>query len=461
MHENLRTQDAREIEEQTRDTWRGEIKKNKRPRKFWIVVALCSFVGGSDWQFVNEGQPVTLAPGFTGLKEEDLIQCMFGNEEVLIAEMDLKTNRTSVFEDVFDGIFRDRLQMDRDGSLSITTTTVEHGGAYLFRTTDMNSTFILGVYEGNRVKHAKTGESVALSSGRREISKDDEIQWKFDDKTVAEIVEKNNIFIIHEDVLNNSYINRLRLDNKTGTLTIIDSRPEDTRLYHVYSNFFGLTFALFVYEEISATEGDSLSLRSDVWINQSFRWVFGDEDTLVAEMEDFGSVTVHDDVLNGTFRDRLKLNNRTGALTISDIRAEHAGNYRFYHYLQPWGAFHVSVHARPPVPVVTKDCSSSSRQICSLLCSVDVSDVTLSWFKGDTLISSINGSELRIDLSLPLEDQRNISCAVNSIQTSHVDVSQLCKLCAERLLCCDSAGTLTGLVLSVLVAVALVLVVAV
>uniref|UniRef100_A0A8C1LEY9 Ig-like domain-containing protein n=1 Tax=Cyprinus carpio TaxID=7962 RepID=A0A8C1LEY9_CYPCA len=193
-------------------------------------------------------------------------------------------------------------------------------------------------------------------------------------------------------------------------------------------------------------EGDSVTLNIDdtqIREDDYILWKFGAEKSIIAQIRrDFGVFNT----FNGPderFRDRLKLDKQTGSLTITNITTQHAGDYKLEIHRAKLSSktFSVSVYARLPVPNITRDCSSSSsssQQNCSLLCSVvNVGHVTLSWYKGNSLLSSISVSDLSISLSLPLEveyqDKNSYSCVLNnpiSNQTTHLNITQLCQPCA-------------------------------
>uniref|UniRef100_A0A8C1MC76 Ig-like domain-containing protein n=1 Tax=Cyprinus carpio TaxID=7962 RepID=A0A8C1MC76_CYPCA len=193
-------------------------------------------------------------------------------------------------------------------------------------------------------------------------------------------------------------------------------------------------------------EGDSVTLHADdtdIQRKDLIMWKFGPKDILIAQINRKNNKrTIFYDSADERFRDRLKLD-QTGSLIITNTRNTDSGLYKVHSSRSetPLNTFSLTVYAPPPIPVFTRDssqCSSSS--YCSLVCSVvNVSAVTLSWYKGNSLLSSISESDLSISLSLPLEveyqDKNTYSCVLNnpiSNQTTHLDISEVCQTCAAH-----------------------------
>ncbi|KAK7136670.1 hypothetical protein R3I93_016879 [Phoxinus phoxinus] len=184
-------------------------------------------------------------------------------------------------------------------------------------------------------------------------------------------------------------------------------------------------------------EGVSVTLNTDVTEipeDEDILWKYGAENSLIARISKTDAVfSTYEDVPDGRFRDRLKLDDQTGSLTITHTTTEHTGVYK----LEISGAkrssktFNVSVYARLPVPVIIRNsshCSSSSSSSCSLV---------------------------------EYQDKNTYSCVLNnpiSNQTTHLDIHTLCHTCAGtaegHAPCCDSVESVLRLVVTALMGVA-------
>ncbi len=74
-------------------------------------------------------------------------------------------------------------------------------------------------------------------------------------------------------------------------------------------------------------EGDSVTLQSDateIHEDEDILWYFGDKKSVIAKIN---RETKTDNGTDERFRDRLKLDDQTGSLTITNITIEHAGCY--------------------------------------------------------------------------------------------------------------------------------------
>ncbi|XP_059424889.1 uncharacterized protein LOC132159402 [Carassius carassius] len=320
------------------------------------------------------------------------------------------------------------------------------------------------------------GEFVTLNAGFTPIKPGDWIHWSFENNMIVDTNVTTGSMTVYDNVLDGRFRDRLKLDSQTGSLTITNITTKNAGYYSVStSEPMRITYSLTVYagKSVSVTEGDSVTLESGLTeiSENSIQWETETKNQLNSLIAAINRAAGMFSTFNGAFgilRDRLKLDNQTGSLTITNITTEQAGLY-VLRLTKQSKAFRVSVYVRLPVPVISSNStncssssSSSSSSYCSLLCSVvNVSHVTLSWYKGNSLLSSISVSDLSISLSLPLEveyqDKNSYSCVINnpsSNQTQHLDISKLCQTCSGSVHCCGSTEAVIRLVLSALVGVA-------
>ncbi|XP_067308290.1 natural killer cell receptor 2B4-like isoform X2 [Pseudorasbora parva] len=218
-------------------------------------------------------------------------------------------------------------------------------------------------------------------------------------------------------------------------------------------------------ETVSVLVGDSVTLDTEIENikrNDDLLWKFGPNSTLIAKIIKWSymfSIFVSGQL---PFRDRLQLDHQTGSLTIKNTRSEHSGVYKLT-IISGRKTFNKSyslkIYAPLPIPIIhsvsvqnsteprqinSKDLDRSLAPACALMCSVkNATGATLSLYKGNDLVSSVNSSDFNSNLSLPLDmeyhDDNTYSCVVNnpfSNQTTLLNVTDLCKLPSDSLLYC-------------------------
>uniref|UniRef100_A0A8C1M6W5 Immunoglobulin domain-containing protein n=1 Tax=Cyprinus carpio TaxID=7962 RepID=A0A8C1M6W5_CYPCA len=307
---------------------------------------------------VKEGDPVTLhVPQIQG---DELIVWRFGDEEKLIAKADIENKSSPLY---YEERFRDRLKVnDQTGSLIITNTRTTDSGLYTAKISSNKQTsykrFTVTVndsgYSGGAVagivvgvlllaaaaagvmyfylRSMLAGDYVTLNPDT-EIQTGDEILWLFgaEDTLIAEIKGETREMKTYKGP-DEIFMILPMLDETTGSLTIEFINTVHTGLYTLKIRRGRETlYKRFIVsvqgEMITVTEGEPFFLFSgtDIQKGDEAQWLFGDKEpqTVIAEIKNT-KVTKYD---HWRFRDGLELDEKTGALIITNITAVHDGYY--------------------------------------------------------------------------------------------------------------------------------------
>ncbi|XP_058619187.1 CD48 antigen-like [Onychostoma macrolepis] len=227
------------------------------------------------------------------------------------------------------------------------------------------------------------------------------------------------------------------------------------------------------WDEIKTVmEGDVLTLQTrDTESLSKVTWLFerDDQTVRIAQMYQ-GYEPFYDERLTG----RMKMDPKTGALTIWNISSSDSG---LYHVSLHSGSisekvFRVDVYGTVSVPVIRSTISGNQTQgsskpqkmeeICSVFCSVrNDRGVFISWYKGGEMLNQTSNPDLNINLSLPLElhynDPETYSCtAANPVnnKTVRLHMKQICPRHEDCVDHCGVTEAVIRLVLSGLVGIA-------
>ncbi|KTG34200.1 hypothetical protein cypCar_00021460 [Cyprinus carpio] len=146
----------------------------------FLLICLCLWslagVFGDEVKSVSvmEGDSVTLNTNDTDIQKNDQILWKFGHNNFLITQINRKNNKSTFYDDIADGRFRDRLQLDHQtGSLTITNTKTTDSGLYKVTSTSAQklfNTFSLTVYVETRAEEITYADPTFCKRNTQELT---------------------------------------------------------------------------------------------------------------------------------------------------------------------------------------------------------------------------------------------------------------------------------------------------
>ncbi|XP_067271091.1 muscle M-line assembly protein unc-89-like [Pseudorasbora parva] len=211
----------------------NSISKTDSLKIFNVTVRGPSDVG-RELVSVKEGDSVTLHTGVI-TNQQDRVQWYFNDIRIARINGDQSQICTDVQCNNGTERFRDRLKLDHQtGSLTIRNIRTEDSGVYHLQINSRNRETIFNITvhdvpaaEQHEMKMVKEGESVTLYPGEVK-NPNDEMAWYHNDVLIAEITGDQSQICADDQCKD-----RLKLDPQTGSLTIMNTRTEDSGLYQL------------------------------------------------------------------------------------------------------------------------------------------------------------------------------------------------------------------------------------
>ncbi|XP_056304009.1 uncharacterized protein LOC130216144 isoform X2 [Danio aesculapii] len=215
------------------------------------------------------------------------------------------------------------------------------------------------------------GDSVTLHTGvQTNLDKYKDIIWYFNGIRIAQIIA--DLRFICTDVQCNEgterFNDKLKLDIRTGSLTIRDIRKTHSGEYHlVVKSSREKIFNVTVHDdpagdqdELKEHEGESVTFNPAVIRepNHVLTWYFDD---MISAMILMAEITVNQSQIctdvqcKERFTDRLKLHHETGSLTVTKTRITDSGNYTSEIFISSDGRFSISKEKRFSLNIIYKN----------------------------------------------------------------------------------------------------------
>ncbi|ROL43545.1 hypothetical protein DPX16_14143 [Anabarilius grahami] len=289
---------------------------------------------------VTAGDSVTLKTNIPELDGDSKILWTHGDNDTCIAEINKASSKISLYRGN-DVRFRDRLQLDHQtGSLTIWNISIAHSDVYKLQISSskrrMKCKRLVVIVKVDSLRFSE-GENVTLNTGVPELQTDDQVLWGFgsEDAIIAKRDRSTNQ-ISYKDADDERFRGRLNMDNKTGSLSITNTKSTDSGVYHLQissrNNISYKKLRVTVWlDTLKVTAGDSVTLKTNIPEldgDSKILWTHGDNDTCIAEINKASSkISLYrgNDV---RFRDRLQLDHQTGSLTIWNISVAHSDVYK-------------------------------------------------------------------------------------------------------------------------------------